>query len=170
MLGEFFVSVYPKGSEGHHPFTCSSAFSTETHSSPAVVANEEQPKTVLRKSVRLQGRQDSEKKEGEEDQKWEVGKTSKGKPMKGKIVSKPEGGTLSQSEKKEEQEEKASKKGEGTSIDHSEGFVLYVHNNSGHIDWSSKTLCTHTHTHGTHTQTHGTHTHTRHTHTSSYRV
>lgn len=87
--------MYPKGSDGQHPFTCSFAFSAETRSSPAVVANEEQPKTVLRKSVRLQGRQDSEKKEGEEDQKWGVGKTSKGKPTKGKIVSKPEGGTLS---------------------------------------------------------------------------
>ena len=115
-FGEFIPSVYSKGSERQRPFTCASASSTETSSSPAVVASEEQPKTVLRKSVRLQGRQESEMKEGEEDQKRGIGKTYKGKPTKGKSVSKPEGGTPSQSEKEEEQEEKASMKGEGTSL------------------------------------------------------
>ena len=67
---------------------------------PVKILSEEQPKTVLRKSVRLQGRQESERKEGEADQKRGIGKTSKGKPTKSKSVSKPEGGTPSQSERK----------------------------------------------------------------------
>ena len=89
-----------------------------------MVANEEQPRTVLRKSVRLQGRQESEKKEGEEDQKRGIGKASKGKPTKGKSVSRPEGGTPSQSDKEEQQEEKASMKGEGRSLNDCKVFAL----------------------------------------------
>ena len=89
-----------------------------------MVANEEQPRTVLRKSVRLQGRQESEKKEGEEDQKRGIGKASKGKPTKGESVSKPEGGTSSLSEKEEQQEEKASIKGEGRYLNDCKALAL----------------------------------------------
>ena len=89
-----------------------------------MVANEEQPRTVLRKSVRLQGRQESEKKEGEEDQKRGIGKASKGKPTKGESVSKPEGGTPSLLEKEEQQEEKASMKGEGRYLNDYKALAL----------------------------------------------